>query len=206
MNAASTSTRSSTRAWTMRAAAGVAVLGFVLAQCRTSDGSLARARGLPRGAAAWETVYRVLQHPRCANCHPSGDVPLQGDDGRLHAQNVRRGPNGDGLFAMRCGTCHQTSNALGEHTPPGAPHWKLPHPDMPLVFVGKSSAELCRQMKDPAQNGNKTPEELFRHIEGDPLVRWGWAPGAGRAPVDVPHADVVAAMRAWVDSGCECPE
>ena len=35
-------------------------------------------------------------HPRCMNCHPSGDVPLQGDDSHLHVQNVKRGDDGQG--------------------------------------------------------------------------------------------------------------
>ena len=34
--------------------------------------------------AAFETVRTVLQSPRCVNCHPAGDVPLQDDDGHLH--------------------------------------------------------------------------------------------------------------------------
>ena len=29
-------------------------------------------------SAGWDVVYRVLQHPRCVNCHPSGDVPFKG--------------------------------------------------------------------------------------------------------------------------------
>src|SRR5437660_9920655 len=41
---------------------------------------------------AFREVYKVLMHPRCMNCHPVGDVPLQGDDSRLHIQNVKRGP------------------------------------------------------------------------------------------------------------------
>ncbi|MEJ7604146.1 MAG: hypothetical protein WKG01_40145, partial [Kofleriaceae bacterium] len=38
------------------------------------------------GLVAFETVRAVLQHPRCQNCHPAGDAPLQGDEGRLHLQ------------------------------------------------------------------------------------------------------------------------
>ena len=34
-----------------------------------------------KAIAAFETVRTVLQSPRCVNCHPAGDVPLQGDDG-----------------------------------------------------------------------------------------------------------------------------
>jgi hypothetical protein len=33
---------------------------------------------------AFMAVYEVLMSPRCMNCHPSGDVPLQGDDNHLH--------------------------------------------------------------------------------------------------------------------------
>jgi hypothetical protein len=77
---------------------------------------------------------------------------------------------------------------------------------MPLVFEGRSSAELCRQLGDPAQNGGKTPEEVLEHLAGDPLVLWGWNPGDGRSPVPLPHDELVAAVRAWVDDGCDCPE
>ena len=33
---------------------------------------------------AFMDVYKVLMSPRCMNCHPSGDIPLQGDDSHLH--------------------------------------------------------------------------------------------------------------------------
>ena len=155
---------------------------------------------------AWEVVYSVLQHPRCMNCHPSGDVPLQGDASLPHLQNVQRGAMGRGRYALRCDACHGESNLPGPHLPPGAPNWHLPRGDEPLVFQGRSTAELCRQLKDPAQNGGKTLEALFHHMAEDPLVLWGWDPGEGRQPVGVPHAQLVAAMRAWIDGGCECPE
>ena len=44
--------------------------------------------------AAFEVVRAVLQSPRCVNCHPRGDAPLQGDDGHTHLQFVQRGPEG----------------------------------------------------------------------------------------------------------------
>src|SRR4026208_1751619 len=61
-------------------------------------------------AEAFKEAYKVLRHPRCMNCHPSGDAPLQGDDSHIHAQNVTRGPDGKGLYAMKCSNCHQTAN------------------------------------------------------------------------------------------------
>ncbi len=186
--------------------AGLAALGTaltLLVQCRASSDGGASAR---ESSAAWDVVYQVLQSPRCMNCHPAGDAPLQGDASLPHAQNVQRGPEGQGFFALRCSTCHQTSNLPGPHLPPGAPHWQLPQPSMPLVFEGKSSGDLCRQLKDPARNGRRSPEQLLEHMSADPLVLWGWNPGEGRAPVSIPHAAFASAARAWVAGGCDCPE
>src|SRR5262245_36238430 len=53
--------------------------------------------------AAFLKVYKVLMHPRCMNCHPDGDRPLQGDDSHIHMMNVKRGENGTGKYALRCG-------------------------------------------------------------------------------------------------------
>jgi hypothetical protein len=184
-------------------------LAGMLAQCRSAGTRPSPVSLAPTSlaqAAPWQTVYEVLLHPRCANCHPAGDAPLQGDDGRPHAQNIQRGPEGKGLFAQRCDACHQTHNLPGAHLPPGAPNWHLPHPDMPLVFAGVSSSELCRALRDPAHNGGRTPEQILEHVAKDELVLWGWAPGEGRAPVPIPHEEFVLAMSAWIESGCACPE
>lgn len=181
-------------------------LALVCTRCGSpSPGGGSGSVGSGELAAAWDTVYRVLQHPRCLNCHPAGDAPLVGEDSRPHPQNVQRGPHGQGLFAMRCNACHQTRNVEGAHMPPGAPVWQLPEPAMPLVFEGRGSEQLCRQLADPRQNGGKTPEQLLRHVREDGLVLWGWAPGEGRAPVPVPHAEFVRAFRTWVESGCRVP-
>ena len=50
---------------------------------------------------AFIKAYSVLMHPRCMNCHPAGDAPLQGDDSHVHAMNVKRGPDGKGLYALK---------------------------------------------------------------------------------------------------------
>jgi len=157
-------------------------------------------------AAAWQTVYAAFMHPRCVNCHPAGDAPLQGDDSHPHGQNVLRGAAGAGRPGQRCDTCHQGENLPGPNLPPGAPVWVMPRQDMPLVFEGRSSRELCEQMRDPKRNGGRTPEQILAHVSHDPLVLWGWRPGEGRASVAVPHADLVRALRTWVDNGCGCPE
>ena len=66
-------------------------------------------------AKAFLEVHKVFTSPRCQNCHPAGDAPLQGDDSHVHLQNVKRGKDGHGVTAMRCETCHQTTNLAGDH-------------------------------------------------------------------------------------------
>ena len=188
------------RALALAAAAAAAIL---TCQCGTAGAD--RAASAP-SASAWRTVYAVLQHARCKNCHPAGRVPLQGDDSRVHGQNVQGGPDGKGRFAMRCVNCHLEANAPGPNQPPGAPNWHLPAAATPLVFEGRSPAELARQLADPAHHGGRPMAQLLEHVSTDPLVLWGWNPGEGRAPVPVPHAAFVAAMRTWIEGGCRVPD
>jgi hypothetical protein len=189
-----------TRSWFV--ACGVAALGVAFSQCGTTRIDAAQQAA---GERAFATVYRVLQHPRCMNCHPVGRVPLQGEASLPHAQNVVGGDEGKGVFAMKCANCHFEQNGTSPHTPPGAPNWHLPKASMPLVFQGKSQAQLAAQLQDRAQNGGKSIEEVFDHMAEDKLVLWGWDPGPGRNPVDVPHAELVAALRTWIDAGCPIP-
>ncbi len=157
-------------------------------------------------AKAFLAASQVFFNPRCVNCHPAGDAPLQGDQSRPHAMLVKRGPGGMGKAAMECSTCHQATNLAGAHMPPGAPGWQLPPEDMPMVFEKKTPHELCTQLKDPALNGNRTPSEVVEHVRTAPLVLWGWTPGAGRAPVPMAHDLFVQYMTEWLEKGAACPE
>ncbi|MBB2148037.1 hypothetical protein [Pedobacter gandavensis] len=154
---------------------------------------------------AFEKVYRVLMSPRCMNCHPSGDIPLQGDDSHLHEMFPKRGKDGKGLFAMKCGNCHQPSNTPGKHSPPGNAEWHLPPANMKMVFQGKSAAELAKQLIDPKQNGNKSMKQLLAHSE-DGLVRWGWKPGEGRTLPPMSHAEFKKAWETWINNGAYAPK
>jgi hypothetical protein len=156
-------------------------------------------------AAGFEDVYKVLLHPRCMNCHPAGDAPLQGDDGRAHAFRVSRGKDGNGLTAAKCSNCHQATNQEAEHAPPGSTGWRLPAARQPLSFQNRTPQQLCRQLLNQSKNGGKTREQLLHHVESDALVKWGWEPGAGRSTPPVSHAEFVARFRAWLDAGAACP-
>lgn len=154
---------------------------------------------------AFLQVYRVLLSPRCMNCHPDGDAPLQGDDSHVHVQLVKRGPDGKGKFAMKCNACHQDHNLPGEHMPPGNPNWHLLTPEMPMVFQNKTPHELARQLVDPKQNGGKSHEQLLHHVSEDSLVLWGWDPGEGRTKPPLTHDEFTTAFRTWLDGGAIAP-
>ena len=191
-----------------RAAGPGAVLAlFAAAALFSAASSGAAPASKEEGLAAFETVRAVLQHPRCQNCHIPGDAPLQFDDGRVHGQNVQRGPDGNGAPGLGCATCHGTANppgSYGAHMPPGAPNWHLPPPERKMVFIGLSSGELCRGLKDDRANGGKNLDALLEHVDKDKLVLWGWSPGLGRDAVSIPHDAFVAKFRQWVAAGAPC--
>ena len=155
-----------------------------------------------RSAAIFTELGKVLTHPRCVNCHPAGDRPRQGDMARLHQPPVERGADGHGLPAMRCSICHQQANfdAAGV---PGNPIWQLAPREM--AWEGKTLAEICAQIKDPARNGNRSVDALIEHIGEDHLVGWAWAPGFGRQPAPGTQKQAGALVEAWVKTGAECP-
>jgi cytochrome c5 len=190
-----------------RYAAAIAMLGGALALVAASPaGSGAANPDADASRAAFLQAYRVFTSPRCQNCHPAGDAPLQGDDSHPHIQNVKRGKDGHGVYGMRCDTCHQSANLPGAHMPPGNPKWSLPPADMKMTFVGRSPAELCRQIKDPKQNGGRSLDQLLHHVADDDLVAWGWNPGDGRTLPPLTRPETVAQMKIWIDGGAVCPE
>jgi hypothetical protein len=155
-------------------------------------------------AAAFEAIVPVLRHPRCMNCHSNGDFPRQGDDSHRHTMQIRRGPNGKGVNAVRCSTCHQDHNLAGLHMPPGAPDWHLPSPAMPMIWEGLTDHQLCELLKDPQQNGHRTAEQIVEHMH-TPLVLWGWVPGEGHTPIRTPQHDFLAKVQEWAARGAACP-
>jgi len=183
-------------------------ISIALGLTAASIGVRAEAPSKASAAAAFGTIYKVLQSPRCVNCHIKGDSPLQGDAGTPHTQNVVRGPEGKGVPGLACTDCHGAANvpaSYGPAMPPGAPGWHLPPPEMKMVFQLVSKRDLCASLKDPKRNGGRTLEAIASHLESDPLVLWGWSPGEGRGPVPIAHDELVNAVKAWIGGGAPCP-
>jgi hypothetical protein len=163
-----------------------------------------------RAVALFTEAGKVLQHPRCVNCHPAGDVPLQGLEMALHEPPVVRGEADFGAPGMTCNTCHNERNvtlvaqADDLKSVPGHPEWHLAPIEM--AWEGKSLGEICAQIKDPARNGGKTLAEIVEHNAHDSLVGWGWEPGAGREPAPGTQEEFGALFAAWADAGAHCPD
>jgi hypothetical protein len=156
-----------------------------------------------RSLALFGEAAKVITHPRCVNCHPAGDRPLQGEDGHPHLPLVVRGADGHGAVGMNCTNCHGPAN----YDPGRVPGHSLWHvAPIEMAWEGKSPGEICEQIKDPRRNGGKTMEELVHHMAEDSLVGWGWNPGAGREPAPGTQEEFGALVAAWAESGAACPQ
>lgn len=174
----------------------------------TNKSSVSRAEGL----AAWQQVYSVLTHPRCINCHTATNYPQQGDDRHCHLFNVVRGPEGKGVPALNCATCHQEANADSTGVP-GAHDWHLAPLSMRWQdtndHILRSSA-VCNAVTDRSRNHNLDGAGLLKHHQEEPLVLWAFQPGkrndgSTRTLPPLTHEEFVAATRKWVDAGTPCP-
>ena len=182
----------------------IAIVALLLAACTPRVNPEQQAQGV----AAFATVEKVFQHPRCSNCHIPGDQPLQFDAQTPHQMGVVRGPKGEGAVGLPCASCHGEANlpaSYGPNAPPGAPHWALPPPGQKMAWIGVPAHELCAMIQDRERNGDRDMEAMFKHVAEDKLVLWGWAPGGNRVAVPVPHDEFVKAFRTWMDAGAPCP-
>jgi hypothetical protein len=180
----------------------LAVIGIAISSTGAARTAALAAGDQATSLAAWSEIATVLQNPRCLNCHQL-DSPLQDDSRRVHVPRVTRGPDNQGVGAMRCQNCHNNMGNNPTSGTPGGLHWQLA--PVSMLWQGLSSGDLCRAVKDPKHNGNRDGAALIKHMEDEPLVLYGWNPGKGREPVPIPHEKVVEDMKTWVAGGMACP-
>jgi hypothetical protein len=155
-----------------------------------------------RSLALFQEVGKVIQHPRCLNCHPAGDRPTQTDRMHPHMPLVVRGDGGIGATGMRCTTCHHDHN-FDPANVPGNPKWSLAPIEM--AWQGKSLGQICVQIKDKTRNGGRDMPALVHHMAEDDLVGWGWHPGGDRTPAPGTQKQFGELFAAWAASGAYCP-
>jgi hypothetical protein len=160
-----------------------------------------------RSATLFTEAGKVIQHPRCINCHPVTRSPTQGDDMHPHIPPITS------EAAMRaagvpCASCHQAKNSptasAGIRSVPGADHWGLAPQSM--AWQGLTIGGICEQLKDPARNGNRSLEQIRVHMSEDHLVGWAWHPGEERTPAPGTQAEFGRLIAAWVATGAHCPK
>ena len=159
-----------------------------------------------RSRAIFGEIGKLVTHPRCMNCHPAGEHPLQGEDQHEHMPPVWRGENGH--LATNCAGCHTNQNttlheAASYKSIPGNPRWSLA--PLSMAWQNKSLGEICRQLKDVTRNGGRDLAMLQEHIAKDDVVAHGWDPGEGREPAPGNQQAAGQLVQAWIDSGAECP-
>jgi hypothetical protein len=172
------------------------------AELRPAAGFAGIADPRTRSLALFAEAGKVLQHPRCVNCHPAGDSPHQSDRARLHQPMVVRGPDGHGAPTLPCSTCHGPANFDPAHVP-GHAEWHLA--PLSMAWEGRSLGQICEQIKDRAKNGDRDLAAILHHVSDDSLVGWAWTPGGERTPAPGTQAEFGRLMRAWADSGAHCP-
>lgn len=175
-------------------------------------GSVSKADGL----AAWGRIYEVASHPRCANCHTGvSDVPMwsgpsYGKKPRPHGMNIHAGASRLGAETVPCATCHVAADKellvdAGPHMAPRvAATWRLAPPE--AHWFGRTSQQICVQLRDPKLNGNRTYQDLAGHLGHDVILHWAWSPGGGREPAPYDLQKHVKDILTWGVAGMPCPE
>ncbi len=171
-------------------------------QLRTAASFASIANPVDRSRALFTEAGKVLQHARCLNCHPAGDVPTQGDSAEPHLPAVVRGADGHGAVGLRCNTCHQAENYEPSRVP-GHPLWAVAPIEM--AWQGRSLGQICEQLKDAKRNGGKSLEQIQEHMAHDSLVGWAWNPGRTRKPAPGTQAQFGELIAAWIQAGAVCP-
>lgn len=157
---------------------------------------------------AFDKMMQVLTHKRCVNCHPAGNQPLQGEDSHLHNFGIQRGPDNHGLAALQCQTCHQSENNNFSGVP-GAPEWALAPIEM--RWEGLTRVEIAQSMLNRKNNGNRSLDDIVKHLTEHELVLWAWEPGVNadgipREKPPVSKEDFIKAVKEWAAAGAVIPK
>lgn len=172
------------------------------ADLRTPDSFSGIADKTERSRALFAEAGKVIQSPRCLNCHPASERPTQGADMHPHSPLVVRGTDDKGAIGMRCTTCHQSANFEPSGLP-GHPLWHVAPKSM--AWQQRSLAQICSQIKDPRRNGGKSLPQIHEHMASDSLVGWAWQPGGTREPAPGTQAQFGTLIAAWIETGAACP-
>lgn len=176
-----------------------------------AEGSISSEQGLD----AWSRIYEVTSHPRCANCHTGpSDQPIWSGPSygttRPHGMNIRAGESRIGAEYLACSTCHtikdedwDNANNVPHAAPRVAMDWSLA--PVEAHWFGRTSSQICNQLRDPELNGDRDMQELAEHLGHDLILHWAWSPGGGREPAPYSLQEHIDDLLEWGVAGMPCP-
>ena len=173
--------------------------------------ALAQNPSVERGLTAWDRIYEVVSHPRCANCHvgPSDRPMWSGQsygETKPHGMNVRAGESRIGSESVPCRTCHVRNQTGGNDVPHAAPQvddaWRLA--PVEAHWLGQSSDFICAQLRDMDRNGGRSVADLVDHLGHDVILHWAWKPGGGRDPAPYDLEAHISDLTIWGAAGQPC--
>lgn len=171
-----------------------------------AEGSVSQQEAL----VAWGRIYEVASHPRCSNCHvgaenrPMWSGPSYGRT-RPHGMNIDAGESRIGAETLLCSTCHayrEGGNDMPHAAPQVAMNWQLA--PVEAAWFGKSSDEICNQLRDPERNGGRDYLDLASHLDHDLILHWAWSPGGGRESAPYSLQEHINDVLAWGVAGMPC--
>ena len=176
----------------------------------TIDAPAAGSISREEGKEAWLRIYEVASHPRCSNCHVGSDnTPMWSGPSygraRPHGMNVNAGDSRIGAEYVQCSTCHayrEGVNDMPHAAPQVAMNWQLA--PVEAEWFGKSSVDICNQLRDPERNGGRDFNEIASHLDHDLILHWAWNPGGGREPAPFSLQEHVNDVLAWGVAGYPC--
>ncbi len=161
-----------------------------------------------RSLALFAEAGKVIESPRCMNCHPVQRAPTQGDDRHPPDPPMVGGQGGHGPMGMPCSFLPRS----GQRPDLGAGHQVDPRRSEMGAgpgrdgLAGQVAGRDLRPDQGSARNGGKSLAQLHHHMAEDHLVGWAWNPGEGRVPAPGTQARFGELVRAWIDTGAKCPK
>ena len=124
---------------------------------------------------------------------------------RVHGMNINAGESRIGAETVLCSTCHALRDGLNDepHAPPQVSmNWQLP--PVEAEWFGKTSVEVCEQLRDENRNGGRSYLDIADHLDHDLILHWAWNPGGGREPAPYDLQAHVNDVLIWGVGGTPC--
>lgn len=154
--------------------------------------------------AAFMEVYKVLKSPRCMNCHPAGEIPLQSDDKPYPYHVSKKGERRPWIVRHEMCQLPPTRKFAWRAHAPRQPEMGAAAGKHENGFENKMPHELALQVVDYNRNGHKNKEQLLKHAR-DTLVKSGWNMGGGRMPPPLSYAAFLKVWDTWIKTGAYAP-